>query len=43
MLNDIANADDTDEFAVSNHEQMPQTVIRPTAHGGGNRPALETV
>ena len=33
MLNDIANADDTDKIAVSNHEQMPQTVIRHQAHG----------
>ncbi len=43
MLDDIADADDADEFAVSKHEQMPHTVARHQAHGalqgiaGGNR------
>src|SRR5215470_15229314 len=43
MLDDVADTDDADKFAVSKHEQMPHTVARHQAHGalqgiaGGNR------
>ena len=33
MLNDIADADDADEFAVGNRGQMPHAVMGHQAHG----------
>jgi hypothetical protein len=33
MLNDIADANDANEFAVGNHGQMSHSVMRHEAHG----------